>query len=166
MNDILGFYLNCKSIREKYGHTHSDFLNKFGDGLEHCHTFIQMAFPLKEASSMVKGAPVLDDETIAIFNDSMVLTKAVEKSYFHMMNFLQLILNGNEYSLALGNWYWVKLGDHNYLRITRMILSLKLLGLKVLSDDLYNRVKILYSMYPESIGPVTFQYWTDAYNKE
>lgn len=163
MNDVLGFYLDCKSIKEKHGHTFYDFMRNSYEEMEQCHTFIQMAFPLKEKSTMVIDAPVIDDETIAIFRDSSILRERLGDAYFHMMSFLGLHYTGGKYSaLRVCDWPWLKLNDHNYLRLTRMILSLKLLGREDLSHDLYNRLKLLYYIRWDEIGPVTFKYWTEA----
>jgi hypothetical protein len=52
--------------------------------------------------------------------------------------------------------------NHNWLRITRIIRCLCLLGLKQEAAALFTRLEAVYSARKYPITGDTFRYWTDA----
>jgi len=89
---------------------------KFDDKeIEHNHDFIQWIFPLNEPSMSVFGAPVLDKEDIDTILSNEVAQTNITKSAEWYLGFL------------MRNENWIKSYDHNHLRITRTIKSLRLL---------------------------------------
>lgn len=52
--------------------------------------------------------------------------------------------------------------NHNWLRITRIIRSLLLLGLNDEAQALYDRLHAMYDSRRYPIGADTLQYWTEA----
>ena len=89
---------------------------KFSDrDIEYKHDFIQWVFPLTEPSMSVFGAPVLDQKDIDTILLSEVARTNITKSADWFLGFLRR------------NEHWIKAYDHNHLRITRTIKSLRLL---------------------------------------
>ncbi|MFC7379088.1 opioid growth factor receptor-related protein [Brevundimonas sp. GCM10030266] len=83
--------------------------------LEQNHDYIQWLFPLTEPSGAVPDAPVLTTEEVAAIAHSSIA---------------QIVLAGATDRMA--SFYrdtdrWLRAEDHNHLRITRIIRSLRLL---------------------------------------
>ena len=88
----------------------------FGDAaIEQHHDFIQWLFPLTEPSAAVAGSPVLEPQDVTAIQDSTLAQCALAAATDRMDRF---------YRAAHG---WLAPNDHNHLRITRIIRSLRLL---------------------------------------
>lgn len=97
------------------GRTLFDVLGFSDDSLERTHDYIQWLFPLTEPSQAVPDSPVLSDADVeAIRNSSMALV-ALSAGADRMMAFYNRTN------------HWMGPADHNHLRITRIIRSLRLL---------------------------------------
>ena len=97
------------------GRTLFDVLAFDNLALERTHDFIQWLFPLMEASMAVPGSPVLTGaEAEAIRNSSMAQC-ALAAATDRMDLFYRATHD------------WLMPSDHNHLRITRIIRSLRLL---------------------------------------
>ena len=96
------------------GRTYADVLAFDEDSLERHHDFIQWLFPLDEPSRAVPGSPVLDAQTIAALRGSGVARERQEKAAARMLQFYR------------DTEAWRRPFDHNHLRITRIIKSLRL----------------------------------------
>ena len=57
---------------------------------------------------------------------------------------------------------WLTPNNHNFLRITRILISLRLLGLSEYAMAFYRILDELYSMIPDIISEKTYKYWTNA----
>ena len=92
---------------------------------ERTHDFIQWLFPLTEASRSVRNAPVLTDNQIKQIRASEPIQANIQRS----------VLRYKEFLAATTKW---RSGyDHNHLRISRVIKSLRLL----VSDEAANSFK-------------------------
>lgn len=123
---------------------------RFDDAsLEYTHDFIQWLFPLRERSGANPSAPRLDDAAVAAFRDRPELRAALRRAYDRMLTF---------YKSDLG---WLAPGNHNHLRLTRMMISLRTLGLEEEARELYAYVTGLAA---ERGGAPrdTLRYWHDA----
>ncbi len=98
--------------QERYLRDIWDFDDK---AIEQTHDFIQWMFPLTEKSMSVPGVPTLSAEDIETIRTSEVARANLQKSANWYLGFLQR------------NDHWIKAYDHNHLRITRAIKSLRLL---------------------------------------
>ena len=141
--------------------------------LESNHDFIQWMFPLLEASSVHPEAPILDQETICEFKGRPELQQNLRASFLRMLAFYGFELNADpepqvrrrpDFADLSSGWLWP--GNHNHLRITRIIKSLRLLGLESESQAFF---KCLAQLYAEEtrrgiprITAATFQFWTSA----
>ena len=83
--------------------------------IEKTHDFIQWMFPLTEKSMSVPGVPILSAEDVEAIRASEIARSNLEKSAQWYLGFLKR------------NDHWIKAYDHNHLRITRAIKSLRLL---------------------------------------
>jgi len=123
---------------------------RFDDAsLEHVHDFIQWLFPLRERSGANPTAPRLDDEAIAAFHARPELGANLRRSYERMLAF---------YKAGDG---WLTPGNHNHLRLTRMMISLRTLGLRDEALELYGYVTGLASQRG-GVTRDTLRYWNDA----
>jgi hypothetical protein len=149
------------------------------DQWEMNHDFIQWLFPLKTPSNFNPDAPILTDEDIDAFNKqgvpNKILQKQLMKAFERFLTFVGLTLNliddhrevdpQEVYLIEKGNtwadreWVW-KNPNHNWLRITRVIASLRLLRWEEASTAFFECIQKLYN---EGYGsPSSFKYWQDA----
>ena len=96
--------------------------------IEQTHDFIQWMFPLTEKSMSVPGVPTLSTADIEAIRTSEVARANLQKSANWYLGFLQR------------NDHWIKAYDHNHLRITRAIKSLRLLLSKEIAERFLNSV--------------------------
>lgn len=92
-----------------------DVLSFDNGALERTHDYIQWLFPLPEPSSAVPDAPVLSPEEIEAIRDSGMAQIALAAASDRMDAFYRMTHD------------WLMPNDHNHLRITRIIRSLRLL---------------------------------------
>ena len=118
--------------------------------LEQTHDFIQWLFPLPEPSSAVPDAPVLTAAEVEAIRNSTMAQCAMAAATDRMEAF---------YRSYPG---WLRPHDHNHLRITRIIRSLRLLRGEEEADAF--RAAILY-MVEVTQAPVSARsrgYWMTA----
>jgi len=96
--------------------------------IEQTHDFIQWMFPLTEKSMSVPGVPTLSPDDIAAIRTSEIARANLEKSAEWYLGFLRR------------NDHWIRSYDHNHLRITRAIKSLRLLVSKETAEAFLNSV--------------------------
>ena len=124
---------------------------KFNDTqIENTHTFIQWVFPTDEPSRATPGSPVLDEEQILKIQNSEQAKQNLSKSADWFLNFLRR------------NNYWQDAHDHNHLRITRMIKSLRLLCGDDEADYFKEQFWQLLGTDISKIPSKTIEYWEDA----
>jgi len=118
--------------------------------LEFTHDYIQWLFPLPEHSAYAPNAPVLDDETLVEFRKNKKLLQSIKYCTQVMLRFYGV------------NNHWITNNNHNYLRISRIIRCLALVGLEELANDFYNSMKKLVSNIDGEVTPETLKYWEAA----
>ena len=118
--------------------------------IERTHNFIQWLFPLAVPSASVPGAPVLTKDDIAAIRASDTAQDNICKSAEWYGSFLKR------------NDFWKKPHDHNHLRITRVIRSLRLL----VDEDEADAFRIeIYSLLGDDLSLIpkkTRQFWDEA----
>ncbi|HKN68686.1 MAG TPA: opioid growth factor receptor-related protein [Gemmatimonadaceae bacterium] len=129
--------------------------------LEAVHDYIQWLFPLAERSAFNPGAPLLDDETIARFREDDVMRANLERSLRVMLDFYGLAIAGHEIlrvpTFGPRSRVWLTPHNHNFLRLTRILKSLSLLGLHDRATQLLACLEGL-----PGIDEVTLRYWRQA----
>ncbi len=165
MSRLLDFYRGEEPDIE--GRMLQDIWNWSDDDLESVHDFIQWLFPLPEASQFNPDAPLLTPEEIAAFRGDELLRANLRQSFARILSFLGLTLSADE-RVSEGLNFLQRVPDiwgfpnHNWLRITRILRSLRLLGLDSESRALYQYLEALYSSRKFPITAQTFRYWEDA----
>lgn len=115
--------------------------------LENTHDYIQWVFPLNTASEYNPHAPILTREDILYLRSQPSFHALVRGIYGRMILFLA----------SQNCWY---VGNHNMLRITRMLKSLRLMGFENLSEDLYDFLEEM--VITHSIDKSVLIYWANA----
>ena len=130
----------------------NDIWNFSDEDIEHTHDFIQLLFPLNEKSESVFHGYYLNTESSIINVKSNDLAKSnIVKSSKWFLSFLER------------NSHWRRRHDHNYLRITRIIKSLRLLVSDEEADIFYKLfTELLDDGLKKKINPLTFFYWENA----
>jgi hypothetical protein len=95
------------------------------------HDYIQWLFPLDEASRSVSGVPVLTELEIDEIRESGLAQANLAKSARWFLGFLER------------NDHWITKYNHNHLRITRVIKSLRLLASDEAADKFKDKVLAL-----------------------
>jgi hypothetical protein len=140
------------------------------DALEHNHDYIQWLFPLTERSSANPRAPLLSAADIRAFAASAVLRGNLLRSLSVMLRYygLELFEPADGIEIRPGDTFsqrsqvWLTPYNHNFLRITRILRSLTLLGCGEHAQALFRCMADVYRQHAGIIGPETFTYWQKA----
>ena len=136
------------------------------DELESVHDYIQWLFPLAEGSAFNPRAPLLDAETIELFRSDAVLRKNVDRSLRVMLAFYGLAIAGREIlrvpTFGERSKTWLRPQNHNFLRLTRVLRSLTILGHGERARQLLDCLIAIDEKVPGVIGDSTLRYWRDA----
>jgi len=166
MSRLLDFYRGSSPDVE--GRTHQEILDWPDDDLEMVHDYIQWLFPLPEPSQYNPDAPILTPTDLTAFRSDPALRANLRKSFDRILIFLGLTLVGTEVAngpnfqqRALDIW---AAPNHNWLRVTRILRSLSLLGLGSEAAALLKWLDATYSSRRFPITVETFQYWEGAIN--
>ena len=133
--------------------------------LEHCHDFIQWMFPLDEPSAFNADAPLVTREDRAEFRKEQQLQAAMRRSLAVFLRFLGLavetdgkVIRGENFQQKLSLW---RTPNHNWLRITRVLKGLRLLGFDPEARALWACLSDLHEKegFPFS---GSFDYWKSA----
>lgn len=139
--------------------------------LETVHDYIQWLFPLPEPSAFNPLAPVLSAQDIAAFRDGPELQSRLLAAFRRMLTFYGFDLGGDEaepevleaQGFAARAREWLTPGNHNMLRITRVLRCLTLLGRPAHARAFLVALERLYGAgSAPAIGAVTVRYWRDA----
>ena len=132
------------------GRTHAYVCEQSDDWIESTHDFIQWLFPLEEETRKSELIPILSKQEIGLIKKSELAQNSLRISASRMRRFWSK------------NQHWVTNHDHNHLRITRCIKSLRLL----VSNEEAQQMKIWLSsvLGPNAklISKVSLDYWREA----
>ena len=129
---IVAFY---RGGPDTYGRTLDEIRSWDHDRLEDVHDFIQFLFPTRQPSAFNVDAPLVTDKTIAAFHADPALRAELAHSLEVMLDFYGLqtdpergvVIKADNFATRAENWLVVP--NHNFLRLTRILTSLRLLGL-------------------------------------
>ncbi len=130
--------------------------------MEYYHDFIQWLFPLCQPSGYNPGAPVLTDDDVRAFLDRAELRENLRRSFAAFLAFLGLeYADGSVRAAGPVRPRVFEIPNHNWLRITRVLLCLKTLGL---DDECRAFFAYLEGVYEGGGGVTrdTFAYWEGA----
>ena len=161
---VVDFYLGKKT--DTSGRTLAKILAWNYYELETTHDYIQWLFPLPEPSQYNQLAPLLDAEQIARFLTDAELRRQLMVSFDMMLGFYGFERNGM--SIVRSNLWeersrnWLRFGNHNHLRLTRILKSLSILGLKDYALALYDALNAVFAENSSLISRTTMGYWERA----
>ncbi|WP_167836920.1 opioid growth factor receptor-related protein [Leptospira ryugenii] len=138
--------------------------------LEVTHDYIQWLFPLKEKSQFNENAPILKNEDIAEFSNNEFLKENLKKSFLVLLRFYglrlreenRLFLTEYDESFQIRKNVWLTPGNHNHLRITRILKSLSLLALNDYAKSFFLCLEDIYKADKQKISKITFSFWKEA----
>lgn len=137
--------------------------------LEDTHDFIQWLFPLPEESGATPHAPLLSRADIEAFAAEAALREELRTSLDVMLAFYGLARRGSgEGAQVARSPAWAERGPdwlerpHNFLRISRILRSLALLGCRPESQAFLACLEEVYRENAGSIGSGTLGYWRRA----
>ena len=137
--------------------------------LESIHDFIQWMFPLREASQFNPDAPRLTDEDVAEFHADPQLRRNLLRSFEVFLAFLGLHIEAEKVARAVdfdGKKRVFAAPNLNWLRITRVLISTRTLGLERHSRAFFDFLKSYRDSGLSGITPDTFRYWANAATAE
>lgn len=145
------------TIRDSSGRLLSEIRGASNKWLEETHDYIQWMFPNREPSVFNPDAPLLDDETIESFKLRNDLKYEVGLCLERMIYFYNL----DELEERPRPW-WVSKKNHNFLRITRILNTLREFEMNEVATDFFDMLTTVYLNNKEIIGEVTFKFWEQA----
>jgi len=141
--------------------------------LEGVHDYIQWLFPLDEPSAFNLDAPLIAPSDRAAFATDPGLAGNVRRAFSRMLAFygFRLVETGTTIQVERTEIWpsrsavWLRPHNHNFLRQTRIIKSLVLLGQPMLARAFGEALLKEYESAPAVIGPTTAGYWKDALSR-
>jgi hypothetical protein len=129
-----------------------------------------VAFPLPERSGANPSAPILDDAAIAEFRRRPELRAALRRSLDRMLSFYGFEWDGDRLvraaSFARRSANWLLSGNHNHLRLARILKSVYVLGEARAARFLFEVLSAIYNEERRTgrnrISERTFQFWANA----
>jgi hypothetical protein len=132
-----------------------DFILAFDDeSLEAVHDYIQWLFPLPEPSRFNAEAPVLSAREMAAIAASPLARRNLLAAGDRLRRFYE------------SNSHWLVAVDHNHLRITRIIRSLRILVGAEEAQTFHARIEELVVAGGHPVAAEALDYWRRAAARE
>ncbi|KAH6673150.1 opioid growth factor receptor conserved region-domain-containing protein [Halenospora varia] len=162
--DLLAFYAGTGTDRR--GRSLSQILSWNASNLERYHDYIQTLFPLPERSAVDWHAPIIDAQVFKAFRERDDLKENLEKAFKKIMWFYGFEVERVENKLVVDKGpdfnsnpkVWNHRYDHNHLRISRIIRSLRVLGLEEEAQGFWAAL----SKYSNGPNSRSREYWRRA----
>ena len=133
--------------------------------MEAIHDFIQWMFPLREPSRFNPDTPLLTDADVAAFAAEPALRAAMARSVDRFLAFVGLEVEETEVVPAADftrkQTVWTA-PNHNWLRITRVITSARLLGQDATAQAFFRFLDAGRAAGTVRADATTFRYWSNA----
>jgi Opioid growth factor receptor (OGFr) conserved region len=152
--------------RDALGRSLEDMWEYDHVALEEHHDFIQFLFP-SDQPSMFQDAPLVTADTRKAFAGDAGMRANLGRSLDVMLNFYGLRFDHTSGRVERGDNFaerarnWLASPNHNFLRVTRILRSLTLLGLPDRAAALLACLEDLYREYGGVIGD-SVRYWRGA----
>ena len=169
-SQLLNFYLG-KGPDNK-GRMLDEILTWNDRQLEFVHDYIQWLFPLKEKSAYNSSAPILSEEDVAVFRNNQKANQKLLLSLARLIDFYGFMATweSGTYRIVKSENFeeksknWLTKYNHNFLRITRILKSLVLLGAEQHAKALLEALEDVYEGNAQVISQETLTYWRDTLN--
>jgi hypothetical protein len=162
---ILAFFEGVDT--DQSGRTIQEVLAMDDYALENEHDYVQWLFPSPEISDANPGAPVVEEETVRAFAARSDLRGTLLRGLHVMLTFygLELVEQGDELEVREGpdfeekSFTWLIPVDHNHLRISRILLSLRTLNCQPHATALLAYLELLVARLPHRFKDQTLPTW-------
>ena len=129
---VVGFY---SGGRDAAGRTLGEILAWDDDRLEMVHDYIQWVFPTRQPSGVNPFAPLVTGATARAFAADEALRDRLRRALDRMLAFYGLTRRAERIEIDAARFpararTWLNPGNHNHLRLTRIMDSLSALGLR------------------------------------
>jgi Opioid growth factor receptor (OGFr) conserved region len=155
--------------RDTEGRTLDQILDWDDGRLEGMHDYIQWLFPTRQPSGVNPYAPLVTDATAGAFARTDILRANLRRAFERMLVFYGLRWNDGSVEIDEGRFavrgrVWLHAGNHNHLRLTRIMDSLAALGLRTEARALQRCLidEVAANASPGQITPRTVQFWRSA----
>lgn len=140
------------------------------DELENAHDYIQWLFPLYEVSRAQPDSPVLSPRAADVIRASDEMRERLVRSAEVMAFFygFAIVRRGDAWTVTTADTFearsrhWITPGNHNYLRHTRIMKSLAILGLGPLARAWFECLDGIFKSRQRLIGAEAPRYWASA----
>ncbi len=165
MSTIVSFYQH--KTPDFWGRWLRDIWQWDFEQLEETHNYIQVLFPNFDPSFFNPWACTLDQKTVEAFHKNQSLRDNLNRSLALMIDFYGLEQNAGDQIIKGQHFperapYWISPFNHNFLRITRILLCLRALGLAEKARAFFHFLQTVYPEFAEEIGEETLTYWHQA----
>lgn len=165
-----------------------DMIIKWSDwDLETKHDYIQWLFPLPEESNFNDEAPTVDEETMLYFRQNEELKKGLKVAFIRMLwfygfeaDYLSNVRGEGEAEAEeaegletlriqpkgrdIGYFSrWLSDSDHNHMRISRIIRSLRVFGMHTEAATFYFALLDTKRDFKLLVGEQSLSYWNRAF---
>ena len=158
--DVIVDFLTGKTpdYRKRY---YKDIVGCDDEAMECCHDQVQWMWPLHEESNFASTYPIVTKEVIEEAKKNPEVVNNLIKAKNRMESFFAI----GPYTDIQKQRKWCRPGNHNLLRITRIIRSLRLFGLDKEAEDFYLKAVQAASRFLND-NDATFEYWKKAMRGE
>ena len=148
MNTALTNFLSGSGTDHAH-RSYQDVLDQDDQWLEYTHDWIQWCFPLFEPSQAVMNAPVLESS-----NEVEVIrtcSSCQENMRLGLIRYAEFLRDNDN---------WLRYHDHNHLRITRVIKSVRMLMSEEQAREFYSYViNNVENRTGDKLSSVSSRYW-------
>ncbi len=163
MSRLIEFYRG--TAPDSQGRTLAQIWHFSDEEMEDYHDFIQWLFPLLEPSQYNPNAPLLTNADVAAFRDEATLRDHLLRSLDRFLEFVGLVRREDRIepgpAFDQKREVWTS-PNHNWLRITRVLHCLRILGLEEQGRQLFSSLELLNQNGEGRISHSTLAYWQNA----
>jgi len=133
--------------------------------LEAVHDYIQWLFPTRQPSGVNPFAPLVTAATVAAFARDPALRARLREAFVRMLAFYGLAHRAGSVTIDPARFparsrVWLTPGNHNHLRLTRIMDSLATLGLRDEAAALQRcLLEEIATGHADSVSPRTVGFW-------
>lgn len=146
------------------GRTFASMLEWSDEQLEYCHDQVQWMFPLHEESKHAATYPIVDRDVIEKIRAKGLIAHAIAINLIKAKDRFEKFYGIGTYEDLDKQKKWCQNYNHNLLRVTRIIRSLRLFGLPDESKDFYTKVYAVGLKL--NVSKITLNYWDKAQNED
>jgi hypothetical protein len=152
--------------KDNHGRTLESILSLKDDALDALHDWVQWVWPTQQLSNFNENAPIPSEEELVVLRADEKVQRNLELAYNRFMAYLGFEEKDGEVRPApffedRRRVIWTGF-NHNYLRVTRFLVSLKLLGMADRSKKVYGLLMQLIGESRINASHNARSYWTQT----